>query len=142
MRPSVHSRLTSGLHVLTRAAARYQKLRHPAGRTEIRIASVRRGSPPPPRLTGDGARYVESCWHGALLFRWTERGKGAVQVFAQKEKKRPGCFVSRASILPYSLGRLSLRNHHRYSDCAAVLRLSGEALGSGERGWGKEGVRM
>src|SRR3546814_14799863 len=95
-------------HVLTRTAAREQKLRHQIVRAEIRIASVRPGSPPPPRLTEDGARYVESCWHGALLFRWTERGKGAVQVFAQKEKKRPGCFVSRASILPFYLGRLKI----------------------------------
>src|SRR3546814_15630056 len=93
-------------HVLTRAAAREQKLRHQIVRTEIRIASVRPGSPPPPRLTEDGARYVESCWHGALLFRWTERGKGAVQLFAQKAKKRPGCFVSRASILRSEVSRV------------------------------------
>src|SRR3546814_5202731 len=109
-------------HVLTRTAAREQKLRHQIVRAEIRIASVRPGSPPPPRLTEDGARYVESCWHGALLFRWTERGKGAVQDFAQKDKKRQGCFVSRASNLPFDLSRLSLRSQHRYSDCAAVGR--------------------
>src|SRR3546814_13324216 len=81
-------------HVLTRTAAREQKLRHQIVRTEIRIASVRPGSPPPPRLTEDGARYVESCWHGALLFRWTERGKGAVQLFAHTAKKRTGGSVS------------------------------------------------
>src|SRR3546814_9278102 len=100
-------------HVLTRTAAREQKLRHQIVRAEIRIASVRPGSPPPPRLTEDGARYVESCWHGALLFRWTERGKGAVQVFAPKEKKRPGCFVSRASILPLDRKSTRLNSSHQ-----------------------------
>src|SRR3546814_4795588 len=63
-----HEGTNSGLamcsHVLTRTAAREQKLRHQIVRAEIRIASVRPGSPPPPRLTEDGARYVESCWHG------------------------------------------------------------------------------
>src|SRR3546814_6160973 len=65
----------------------------------------------------------------ALSYSGGRKGERARFSFLRKRKGK-GPAVSSAGPLssPFIFGRLSLRNHHRYSDCAAVRRQSGEGL--------------